>query len=123
MKVLSYSQNPKNLKIMKNILLVFGLLFLLFSCEIETQKPPLEQISKEKKYITFDKDELVKADTIEILYVISGTVIFASVKTTLIKDTVNNQYFLSAYYSKEKTLVNKKVPFDVVNYVIDIFPK
>ena len=35
---------------MKNILLVFGLLFLLFSCETEIKKLPLEQISKEKKY-------------------------------------------------------------------------
>lgn len=110
----------QNLKIMKNIVLVFGLLFLLFSCGIEKQKPPLEQIRKEKKYITFDKNELVKADTIEILYVISGTVIFASVKTTLIKDTVNNQYFVSIYYSRGKTLVSKKVPFNVVNDVFEI---
>ena len=105
---------------MKNILLAFGLLFLLFSCETEKQKKPLEQINEEKKYITFDKTELINADTIEILYVISGTVIFASVKTTLIKYKDNNQYFLNAYYSKNKTFMNKKVPFDVVNDVFEI---
>ncbi len=35
---------------MKNILLVFGLLFLLLSCEAETKEPPLKQIKEEKKY-------------------------------------------------------------------------
>ncbi len=110
----------QNLKIMKNILLVFGLLFLLFSCETETKRPFLKKIKEEIKYITFDKNEFAKADTIEILYEISGFVVFASVKTTLIKDTANNQYLTSIYYSRGKTLVNKKMPIDVVNDVFEI---
>ena len=105
---------------MKNILLIFSFLLLLFSCEIKKQKPLLEQISRENKYLIFDKNELAKADTIEILYVISGASIFVSVRTTLIKNKNNNQYFLSTYYNRDKILTNGKASSDILNDVFAI---
>lgn len=187
---------------MKNIILVFSFLVLLFSCEIEKQKPPLEQISKEKKYhklsievdrlpsniyfyepfllldyaeykrdrykldtitkketyewdslITgnyifktlsykeeifpfsvskdtsikiknninvkfinkFDKKELLEADTIEILYRQAHCFSNYFEKSILVKDKIDNSYFISAHFNNYKSLKQHKASSNIIN--------